>query len=1695
MQLLQQALGKLTINSANNVQTKAITAADITQTVSATGAVTVSGDLTATNGDIFFINPVTLNNVSTNNVSLTAHNPTSINPLQTGRITLNNGFVAGSNNLTLTADEIDIVGPPSSGTGDLVLQPFVPGLNIALGDTIDRPASLDMTGLFNRLQDGFKSIAIGRTDSTGAITIESPLTFRDPVTIRSPLGAGSIAILPTGSLTGTDNASITLTANQKITAGNITTTGTGDITLTSNIGTIALNGPIATSDKNITFNGPVTLQNNVLLDTGTAGTGNILFSNTVNSTTVNNQNLTLTAGTGNITFNGDVGNQSAIGNLQINNATDVQTATITANSINLTATGKTTLNGAVKTNGAGGINLNVTNLAIDFPVTTGNNGTFTVNHSGDLNIATGANLVLDGAFTESGTGNVNIASNITTTNDNITLNNPVILTNNVALNTGAGNGNITFNKTVDGTTPYSQNLTLTAGTGNITFKGDVGNPTIAIGNLQINSATDVTTAAITANSITQSAGTGTTAFNGPVKTNVADGINLTGTNFAINNRVTTLNSGIFTVNNSGVLNIAPGASLALDGSFIQSGTGNVNIMIPNITTTKGKITFIGPVSLKNNVSFNTGNSDIVFKNTVDGTTANSQNLTLTAGSGKVTFTGAAGNTTTPLGAIIANTTGTTSFASVNAQSLTTDAGGTTQLNGNVTTTGAQSYADAVTIANNPILIGNGITFDNTVNGNSNLTVNGGTGNITFTGAIGNPQKLLGAVIANTKGTTNFGSTVNAQSLTTYGSGGTTQLTGDVTTTNSQTYGNAVTIIPKNLTLAGNGITFDSTVNGNSDLTVNGGTGTVTFTGTVGNSTNLLGAIIANTSGTTSFASVNSQSLTTDAKGTTQLNGNVTTTSTQTYGDAVTIANNPILKGNGITFDNTVNGNSNLTVNGGTGNVTFTGAVGNSSSLANLVVQANGNVTANSTINTQNLAVSSSGGNINFLGDATAYNSGNGGSIALLSPVGTVNVKNLTTSGNIGGYITVVAQTSITAGQINSSGSVGNGGNVFLDPIGDVQVGFINAQGGTSGNGGTVFVSSTGGFFRATDSFPTLLSPGVASISTAGGTGGGNITIQHAGGDGGPPIQPFVVGDATLNGTKAAISTGQPQSTIQSQSFPRSRSFGNIAFSTDDGIDPITPTPTPSVIPTPSPTPTPVVIPTPSPTPTPIATQPIDLMEIQTPIAPVTTTSPAATPAPKRESSTLDAEGSRRKIPPLDNPGVANQVLTLDQSITSQLPPNYLKPQENPQPSSILNPASDRLLGYVPSPDRLFEENNLEKTIWGIEKTRNQEFSAYLGVKTNLPDENVLINQFQQTLRTIEQKTGKRSGIIYLVSRDEQLEIILVPPVGQPIRYSVPEANRAALFPAVKELRDEITIPRNLNTTTYLPAAQQLYKWSFARLEPDLERLGIRTLLLSVDPGLRSLPFAALHDGKGFLIEKYNFSLIPSFSTTNTDYQSVIGATVLAMGRSEFIEQKPLPSVPLELQRISAEWQGPSFLNSTFTIDNLNSQHAQRGFRIVHLATHAEFQPGKPSNSYIQLWNAKLPLDRLESLNWRNPQVELLVLSACRTALGDRDAELGFGGLAVKSGAKSALGSLWYVDDGGTLALMSEFYGQLRGATIKTEALQLAQQAMIAGKIRIENGQLVTTARNSTLPTNLKLENHNFSHPYYWSSFTMIGNPW
>ncbi|MEL6556513.1 MAG: CHAT domain-containing protein, partial [Cyanobacteria bacterium J06621_11] len=180
-----------------------------------------------------------------------------------------------------------------------------------------------------------------------------------------------------------------------------------------------------------------------------------------------------------------------------------------------------------------------------------------------------------------------------------------------------------------------------------------------------------------------------------------------------------------------------------------------------------------------------------------------------------------------------------------------------------------------------------------------------------------------------------------------------------------------------------------------------------------------------------------------------------------------------------------------------------------------------------------------------------------------------------------------------------------------------------------------------------------------------------------------------------------------------------------------------------------------------------------------------------------------------------------------------------------------------------------------------------------------------------------------------------------------------------------------------------------------------------------------------------------------------------------------------------------------FLNESFTLQNLVNQQSQQPAQIIHLATHAEFNPGTAENSYIQLWDEQLHLSDIHTLGWDLPAVDLLVLSACQTAVGNAEAEMGFAGLSVASGVNSALASLWSVSDLGTLALMSEFYDQLRTAPLKSEALQLAQLSMLNGDTRVESGQLFSTRTRSTaLPPTLSTQgNPDLSHPYYWSGFT------
>ncbi|NET11208.1 MAG: CHAT domain-containing protein [Symploca sp. SIO2B6] len=332
-----------------------------------------------------------------------------------------------------------------------------------------------------------------------------------------------------------------------------------------------------------------------------------------------------------------------------------------------------------------------------------------------------------------------------------------------------------------------------------------------------------------------------------------------------------------------------------------------------------------------------------------------------------------------------------------------------------------------------------------------------------------------------------------------------------------------------------------------------------------------------------------------------------------------------------------------------------------------------------------------------------------------------------------------------------------------------------------------------------------------------------------------------------------------------------------------------------------------------------------------------------------------------------------------------------------------------------------------------------------------------------------------------------------------VRRRVPGVTRAQVVRTAQQFRRDITAPTR-NATRHLPEAQQLYQWLVTPIQDQLELHGITNLSFLTEAGLRSLPFAALHDGTGYLVESYSVGMMPSLNLTNTEYVDVRDVSMLAMGVSESTGgQTPLPAVPTELSTLIFDvWKGELFLNEEATVDTLKGARERTPFGIIHMATHATFQDGSYDNSFIQLWNDQLDMSEIRDLGWNNPPVEMLVLSACQTALGSHEAELGFAGLAVQTGVKTAIASLWSVDDTATMSLMSQFYNTLNTTPIKSEALRQAQLSLIRGDVRVEEGVLYVAGLNRGIPLppeSLSASIQDLSHPYYWSAFTIVGNPW
>jgi CHAT domain-containing protein len=324
-----------------------------------------------------------------------------------------------------------------------------------------------------------------------------------------------------------------------------------------------------------------------------------------------------------------------------------------------------------------------------------------------------------------------------------------------------------------------------------------------------------------------------------------------------------------------------------------------------------------------------------------------------------------------------------------------------------------------------------------------------------------------------------------------------------------------------------------------------------------------------------------------------------------------------------------------------------------------------------------------------------------------------------------------------------------------------------------------------------------------------------------------------------------------------------------------------------------------------------------------------------------------------------------------------------------------------------------------------------------------------------------------TAVVYPIMFTSRLELLVSLPSGLK-RISVPvTAERLT-----QEVRTFRRLVEKRTTREYLPHAQQLYDWLVRPLESDLSGLQITTLVFVPDNALRTIPLAALHDGSSFLISKFALALTPGLTLTDPRPLDRGKLRFLAAGLTKSVQGFPaLPYVAEEVASIEQLYKGDQLINNAFQTPRLERELRDGRYGVLHIATHGKFSTDV-NDSFLLTFDGKLTMQTLDQLvglfRYRQEPLELLTLSACQTGVGDDRAALGLAGVALKAGARSALATLWFINDEASATLISEFYRQLRQPSLsKAVALQRAQVKLLNDRV--------------------------YEHPAYWSPFLLLNN--
>ncbi|MFM7863235.1 MAG: hypothetical protein ACKPHU_03405, partial [Planctomycetaceae bacterium] len=151
---------------------------------------------------------------------------------------------------------------------------------------------------------------------------------------------------------------------------------------------------------------------------------------------------------------------------------------------------------------------------------------------------------------------------------------------------------ITFGNVIEGKTGAgNENLALNAGTaGDVIFAGTIG-AARRMGTLHMRGLRNTILPSVTAQTLIQTTGTGTTTFNGIINTTSATGVDVTTTNIVVNNLITTIVDGSVPNSAPGIVNLQATASAA------SATTGSITMLDPGRIVASNDVTLQGNRSI------------------------------------------------------------------------------------------------------------------------------------------------------------------------------------------------------------------------------------------------------------------------------------------------------------------------------------------------------------------------------------------------------------------------------------------------------------------------------------------------------------------------------------------------------------------------------------------------------------------------------------------------------------------------------------------------------------------------------------------------------------------------------------------------------------------------------------------------------------------------------------------------------------------------------------------------------------------------------------------------------------------------------------------------------------------------------------------------------------------------------------------